>query len=151
MSITLNGLAQTTNTAMTNFAVADTTASGAGWNVTVSGLTGTGDSAVFKQYCGQTTCGTDSGPGYISSPGYALPERSLTLSSTGAKFSPETAAPSYKCNSGCLVDAGSPVTVIEAAVGNGVGTFTTTSWSGSSPRSRRPRAFTFSRKKRSTG
>ncbi len=132
MSITLNGLAQATNTAMTNFAVADTTASGAGWNVTVSGLTGTGDSAVFKQYCGQATCGTDSGPGYISSPGYALPERSLTLNSTGAKFSPETAAPSYKCNSGCLVDAGSPVTVIEAAVGNGVGTFTTTSWSGSS-------------------
>ncbi len=132
MSMTLNGLAQTTNTVMTNFAVTDTTGSGAGWNITVSGLTGTGKSAVFMQYCGQATCGTDSGPGYISSPGYALPERSLTLNSTSAKFSPETAAPTYRCNSGCFVDSGSPVKVIEAAVGNGLGTFTTNSWSGTS-------------------
>ena len=117
---------------MTNFAVADTTGSGAGWNVTVSGLTGTGKSAVFKQYCGEPKCGTDSGPGYISSPGYALPERSLTLNSTGAQFSPETAAPTYKCGSGCFVDAGSPVKVIGAAVGQGMGTFTTSSWSATS-------------------
>ena len=132
ISITLNGFAQTTTTTMTNFAVADATGSGAGWNVTVSGLTGTGNSAVFQQYCGEAKCGTDSGPGYVSSPGYALSERSLTLNSTGAKFSPETASPTYKCNSGCFVDAGSATTVVEAAVGNGVGTFTTSSWSGTS-------------------
>jgi len=131
-SITLNGFAQTTNTTMTNFAVADATGSGAGWNVTVSGLTGAGNSAVFKQYCGEAKCGPDSGPGYVSAPGYALSERSLTLNSTGAKFSPETASPTYKCNSGCFVDAGSATTVAEAAVGNGVGTFTTSSWSGTS-------------------
>ena len=131
-SIMLNGFAQMTNTTMTNFAVADATGSGAGWNVTVSSLTGTGNSAVFKQYCGEAKCGTDSGPGYVSSPGYALSERSLTLNSTGAKFSPETASPTYKCNSGCFVDAGSATTVVEAAVGNGVGTFATSSWSGTS-------------------
>ena len=131
-SITLNGFAQATNTMMTNFAVADATGSGAGWNVTVSGLTGTGNSAVFKQYCGEAKCGTDSGPGYVSSPGYALSERSLTLNSTGAKFSPETASPTYKCNSGCFVDAESATTVVEAAVGKGAGTFTTIGWSGTS-------------------
>jgi hypothetical protein len=131
-SITLNGFSQATNTIMTNFAVADTSGSGAGWNVTVSGLAGTGNSAVLKQYCGEAKCGTDSGPGYVSAPGYALSERSLTLNSTGAKFSPETGSPTYKCNSGCFVDAGSATTVVEAAVGNGVGTFTTSSWSGTS-------------------
>ncbi len=131
-SITLNGFTQTTNTMMTNFAVADSTGSGAGWNVTVSGLTGTSYSAVFKQYCGEAKCGTDSGPGYVSSPGYMLSERSLTLNSAGAKFSPEAAAPTYKCSTGCFVDAGSATTVVEAAVGSGVGTFTTSSWSGTS-------------------
>src|SRR5580658_19361 len=49
-AVTLNGQAQTTTTQMTNFAVADATGSGSGWDVTVAGLTGTGDSAVFKQY-----------------------------------------------------------------------------------------------------
>src|SRR5947209_7541210 len=36
-SVTLNGAAQTTNTAMTNFAVQDGTGTGSGWNVTVNG------------------------------------------------------------------------------------------------------------------
>ena len=50
-TVTLNGEAQTTNTAMTNFGVADSTGSGSGWNVTVEGQSGTGKSAVFAQYC----------------------------------------------------------------------------------------------------
>ena len=85
-AITLNGQAQTTNTTMTNFTVQDATGSGSGWNVTVNGNSNAGKSAVFKQYCPNATCGTDSGPGYIAG-GQTLPANSLTLTSTGASFS----------------------------------------------------------------
>src|SRR5580692_4795136 len=73
--VTLNGQAQTTTTQMTNFAVADATGSGSGWDVTVAGLTGTGDSAVFKQYC-PTVGGCGANPqGYVSG-GTTLPANS---------------------------------------------------------------------------
>src|SRR6478736_6817443 len=49
-AVTLNGSAQTTNTTMTNFGVADATGSGSGWNTTVAGQSGASKSAVFKQY-----------------------------------------------------------------------------------------------------
>jgi hypothetical protein len=39
--VTINGAAQTTNTTMTNFGVVDATGSGAGWNTTVAGQSGT--------------------------------------------------------------------------------------------------------------
>src|ERR1700752_3207283 len=84
-AITLNGQAQTTNTTMTNFTVQDATGSGAGWNVTVNGNAAGGKSAVFKQYCPNATCGSDSGPGYVSG-GQTLAANSLTLASTGASF-----------------------------------------------------------------
>src|SRR6478735_9076028 len=58
-SITLNGAAQTTNSTMTNFGIADATGSGSGWNTTVAGQAGIGKSAVFKQYCPTATCGSD--------------------------------------------------------------------------------------------
>src|SRR6201999_269849 len=84
-AITLNGQAQTTNTAMTNFGVDDATGSGSGWNVTVNGNSAGGKSAVFKQYCPNATCGTDTGPGYVTS-GQTLAANSLTVNSTSASF-----------------------------------------------------------------
>ena len=54
-TVTLNGEAQTTNEKMTNFGVVDATGSGAGWNVTVAGQSGSGKSAVFAQYCPKAT------------------------------------------------------------------------------------------------
>jgi hypothetical protein len=130
-AVTLTGSAQTTSSTMTNFAVADSTGSGSGWNVTVNGLSGAGKSTVFKQYCPNATCGTDSGPGYVAS-GYTLPADSLTLASTGASFSPSTSAPTYQCASACDVDSASPVKLVSAAPGAGMGTYATTGWGASS-------------------
>src|SRR5690349_23389028 len=111
-AITLNGQAQTTNTTMTNFAVQDATGSGAGWNVTVNGNSSAGKSAVFKQYCPNATCGTDSGPGYVAG-GQTLPANSLTLTSTGASFAAQNGstgtAPTLQCASACNVDSASAV------------------------------------------
>jgi hypothetical protein len=134
-AITLNGQAQTTNTTMTNFTVLDATGSGAGWNVTVNGNGAAGKSAVFKQYCPNASCGTDSGPGYVGG-AQTLAANSLTLSSTGASFSGQNGttgtAPSLQCASACNVDSGSPVKIASAAVGTGMGTWATTGWSGTS-------------------
>lgn len=133
--ISLNGQAQTSYSTMTPFAVIDTTGSGAGWNVTVQGQTGGGNSAVFAQYCPTATCGTDTGPGYVSG-GYSLPADSLMLTSTGAGFSAQNGsigpAPTLPCNSGCYVDSASPVTVATAATNAGEGTWLAGGWSASS-------------------
>jgi hypothetical protein len=134
-SVTLNGAAQTTNTTMTNFAVQDATGSGAGWNVTVNGNSNAGKSAVFKQYCPNATCGTDTGPGYITS-GQTLPANSLTLTSTGASFSAQNGStgtsPTLQCGSACNVDSASAVKIASAALSAGMGTWGTTGWGGSS-------------------
>ncbi|HYB25512.1 MAG TPA: WxL domain-containing protein [Solirubrobacteraceae bacterium] len=134
-AITLNGQAQTTNTTMTNFTVQDATGSGSGWNVTVNGNSNTGKSPVFKQYCPNATCGTDSGPGYITG-GQTLSANSLTLASTGASFSAQNGstgtAPTLQCSSACNVDSASAVKIASAAVNAGMGTWATTGWSGTS-------------------
>jgi hypothetical protein len=130
-AVTLNGSAQSTHTEMTNFAVKDATGSGSGWRVTVNGLTGAGDSAVFKQYCPEAKCSTDSGPGYIVS-GHELPAKSLTLNSTSAKFNPSAEAPTFTCGSGCFVDNGSAEKIVSAAEKNGMGIFTTEAWGATS-------------------
>jgi hypothetical protein len=134
-AITLNGQAQTTNTAMTNFTVRDATGSGSGWNVTVSGNSAGGKSPVFAQYCPNATCGSDSGPGYVPS-GQTLPANSLTLTGTGASFSAQNGstgtAPTVQCSSACNVDSASAVKVASAAANAGMGTWATTSWSGTS-------------------
>jgi hypothetical protein len=134
-AITLNGQAQTTNTTMTNFAVDDATGSGAGWNVTVNGNSTTGKSAVFKEYCPNASCGTDSGPGYVSG-GVTLPANSLTLNSTGASFTGQGGttgtAPTLQCGSACNVDSAAAVKIVSAAAGAGMGTWATTGWSGTS-------------------
>ena len=134
-ALTLNGQAQTLNTTMNNFSVADATGSGAGWNVTVNGDSGTGKSAVFKQYCPNATCGTDSGPGYVSS-GSTLAANSLTLNSTSATFSALNGttgtAPTHQCGSGCNVDSASAVKTISAASSAGMGTYQTSGYTATS-------------------
>ncbi len=134
-AITLNGQAQTTNTAMTNFTVQDATGGGSGWNVTVNGNSAGGKSPVFKQYCPSATCGTDSGPGYVAG-GQTLAANSLTLSSTGASFSAQNGstgtAPTLQCSSACNVDSASAVKIGVGGASAGMGTWATTGWSGTS-------------------
>ncbi|HEX4837489.1 MAG TPA: WxL domain-containing protein [Solirubrobacteraceae bacterium] len=133
-AITLNGSAQTTTTAMTNFGVADATGSGSGWNVTVAGQSGSGKSAVFAQYCPKATCGSDT-EGYVGS-GATLPANSLTLGSTGASFTGQNGstgtAPTLQCGSSCNVDSASAVKIASGAVNAGMGTWLTGSWGAAS-------------------
>ena len=133
-SVTLKGEAQTTHTTMTNYGVADATGSGAGWNVTVAGQSGTGKSAVFAQYCPTATCGSDS-EGYVTG-GATLPANSLTLNSTGANFAAQNGstgtAPELKCSTACNVDSATAVKIASAAEKAGMGTFATTGWPGTS-------------------
>jgi hypothetical protein len=134
-ALTLNGQAQTLTAQMSNFSAIDATGSATGWNVTVNGDSSAGKSAVFKEYCPNATCGSNSGPGYISG-GPTLAANSLTLNSTGAGFSALSGttgtAPTHQCNSGCFLDAASPVKVVSAAALAGMGTFQTTSYGASS-------------------
>jgi hypothetical protein len=133
-AVTLTGAAQTTNTTMTNFGVADATGSGSGWNVTVEGQAGTKKSAVFAQYCPKATCGTDP-EGYVAG-GATLPANSLTLNSTGASFAAQGGttgtAPTLQCSAACNVDHASAVKIASAAVGAGMGTWLTSGFSGTS-------------------
>ena len=135
-ALTLNGQAQTLPGQMNSYSVADASGSGAGWNVTVNGDASAGKSAVFKQYCPNATCGTDSGPGYVSS-GATLPANSLTLSSSGASFSAvggtTGTAPTHQCTStACNVDSASAVKTVSAASGAGMGTWQTSGYGASS-------------------
>jgi hypothetical protein len=133
-AITLNGGAQTTATTMTNFAVADATGAGSGWNTTVAGQSGTGKSAVFKQYCPTATCGTDP-EGYVSG-GATLAANSLTLNSTGASFSGQSGttgtAPALQCSATCAVDSATAVKIASAAASAGMGTWLTAGFGASS-------------------
>jgi hypothetical protein len=133
-SVTLNGQAQTTNSTMTNFGVADATGSGSGWNVTVAGQSGSEKSAVFAQYCPTATCGSDV-KGYVPS-GAALPANSLTLGSTGASFAAQNGstgtAPTLQCASACNVDSASAVKLASAALSAGMGTWLTSGFTGTS-------------------
>ena len=134
-ALTLNGQLQNLPAAMNNYSVSDATGSGAGWNVTVNGDGSGGKSAVFKQYCPNATCGTDSGPGYVTL-GATLAPNSLTLSSTGASFSAVSGttgtAPTHSCGSSCNVDSASAVRTVSAASGAGMGTYQTSGYGASS-------------------
>jgi hypothetical protein len=133
-AVTLSGQAQTTNSTMTSFGIADATGSGSGWNVAVEGQTGTGKSAVFAQYCGKAKCGTDN-EGYISS-GRTLAADSLTLNSTGAAFAAQNGttgtAPTLQCAASCNVDNPAPVKLASAASSAGMGTWLASGFSGTS-------------------
>jgi hypothetical protein len=133
-AVTLNGAAQTTNSSMTNFGIADATGGGSGWNVTVEGQTGVGKSAVFAQYCAKAKCGSDN-EGYVAA-GQTLAANSLTLNSTGASFSAQSGTtgtpPTPQCSTACNVDHASAVKVASAALSAGMGTYLTTGFSGTS-------------------
>jgi hypothetical protein len=136
-ALTLNGQAQTLNGTMNAFGVDDATGSGSGWNVTVSGDNTGGKSAVFKQYCTQAGgCGGDPF-GYVTS-GLTLAANTVTLNSTSAGFTAQNGTtgtpPSHQCASGCFVDAlpASPVKIISAASGAGMGTYATNGWTSTS-------------------
>jgi hypothetical protein len=133
-AVTLNGSSQTTNTTMTNIGVADATGSGAGWNVTVEGQSGTGKSAVFAAYCPKAKCGTDS-EGYVTG-GATLAANSLTLNSTGASLSAQGGttgtAPTLQCSTACNVDHATAVKIVSAAKEAGMGTYLTTGFTSTS-------------------
>lgn len=133
--VTLNGQSQTATAQVPNWSVADATGSGSGWNVTVQGDSGTGKSAVLKEYCtdGTATNGCDTavggaaGPGYVTSSPKALAANSVSLSSSGAAFSAldgtTGTAPTHQCGSSCNVDTAAPVKVAGAAADAGMGTY----------------------------
>jgi hypothetical protein len=133
-SVTLNGQAQTTNSTMTNFGVADATGSGSGWNVTVAGQSGSEKSVVFAQYCPTATCGSDV-KGYVPS-GATLPANSLTLGSTGASFAAQSGstgtASTLQCGSACNVDSATAVKIASAALSAGMGTWLTSGFTATS-------------------
>ena len=130
-AVTLDGTAQTKNATMANWGVSQTLAI-SGWNVTVSGDTGAGKSAVFKQYCPNATCGSDTGPGYVSG-GFSFAASSLQLNSTGASWTGNIGTqPSHLCNSSCSVDTTTAVKVASASNSTLLGTWTTTGYSSSS-------------------
>jgi hypothetical protein len=146
-ALTLNGQAQTLNGTMNNFGVDDATGSGSGWNVTVSGDNSGGKSAVFKRYCTQAGgCGGDAF-GYVAG-GATLAANTVTLNSTSAGFSAQGGttgtAPSHQCNAGCFVDAApaSPVKIVSAAAGAGMGTYATTGWTATSVAANTPSTVT---------
>ncbi|MFN2616081.1 MAG: WxL domain-containing protein [Thermoleophilaceae bacterium] len=131
-TLALNGGAQTLNEQMPDFSVDDTTGSAAGWNVTVNGDAAAGKSPVFKRYCPNTTCGSDSGPGYVSG-GATLPADSLKLDTTGASWSGGSGTtPAFQCSAGCSVDAGSATKIVSAAANGGLGPWSTSGFSGTS-------------------
>jgi len=129
--VTLNGQAQPLNATMANWGVT-TSGTLSGWNVTVIGDTSAGKSAVFKRYCPNTTCGTDSGPGYITG-GATLPAGSLKLNSTSASWTGTTGTtPSHLCNSGCSMDTTSAVKIASASTSVSTGTWSTTGYTATS-------------------
>jgi hypothetical protein len=134
-ALTLNGTVQTKTATMSSFGVNDTTTSPSGWNVTVIGDTGAGKSPVLRQYCPNSSCGSDSGgPGYIGA-GYRLAANSLTLDTSGASWSGGTGAtPAFNCNGGgCAVDSAANTKIASAANGStGTGLWTATGFSSSS-------------------
>ncbi len=131
-TVTIKGEAQTTHATMNNFAVQDATGTGSGWNVTVEGQTGSGKSAVFKQYCTEAACGT---VGYVAG-GFELTANSLTLNSTSASFTAEKessgTAPVFVCGSGCPMDHATKEKIAHAEVGAGMGTWATTGFTATS-------------------
>ena len=130
-AVTLNGQSQTKNATMSNWGVT-MTSSQTGWNVTVAGDTTAGKSAVFKQYCPNATCGTDSGPAYITG-GRTLAASSLTLNSTSATWTGNSGTlPSHLCNASCFMDTTTAVKIASATTSVSLGTWSTTGYSATS-------------------
>ena len=125
--VTLNGQAQTTTTTW-NLGTSPfkITSSGTnnGWNLTVQG-NGPAGSAVFKQYCPNATCGTDSGPGYVAG-GRTLPANSLTINTASAGWTSAAPKPAYQCGvTACNVDSATAVKIVSASTSVALATWTT--------------------------
>jgi hypothetical protein len=126
--ITLSGGKQTTTatTTLNHFAVTSSGTPNIGWNMTVASVTGTGKSSVFKEYCPNTTCGTDSGPGYVTG-GYTLPADSLTLDTAAASITGSGATkPTFQCNTSpfCDVDTTTQTKIVSATFASSLTTWT---------------------------
>ncbi|HYB25514.1 MAG TPA: hypothetical protein VEF89_02750 [Solirubrobacteraceae bacterium] len=125
--VTLNGQAQTTTTTWnltSNPFKITSSGTNNGWNLTVQGHAAAG-SAVFKQYCPNTTCGTDTGPGYITG-GYTLPANSLTINTASASWTTGGTTPTYQCNvTACNVDSASAVKIVSASTSVGLSAWQT--------------------------
>jgi hypothetical protein len=143
-ALTLNGQPQIATAQMPNFSVNDATGSGLGWNVTGQGDNGAGKSAVFKEYCldagAPNGCDTAVagavGPGYVTSSPKTLAANSLGLSSSGAAFTALSGttgtAPTHQCTTSCNVDSATPVKIVGAAAGAGMGSYQADSYGASS-------------------
>jgi hypothetical protein len=129
-TVTLNAKSQIVSSTMSNFSVSDTRLTKSGWNVTVEGRSGAGNSAVFAQYCPKAKCGAAS-EGYVGA-GATLVANSLKLNSSGASFTGGIGgAPTLECSVACNVDSSSAVKIASATASAG-GTWTTTGWSATS-------------------
>jgi hypothetical protein len=128
-AVTLNAKAQTVTATMNSFSVSDTRLMKSGWNITVSGQSGAGASAVFAQYCPKPKCGADP-EGYVTG-GQKLPANSLQLNSTGAAFTGGIGStPSLLCSASCNVDSATAVKVASAETSES--TWTAGGWSATS-------------------
>jgi hypothetical protein len=128
-ALTLNGATQTTTTSTTlnHFAV---TSSGTntGWNMTVASVSGGSNSSVFKEYCPNASCGTDTGPAYVSG-GYTLPSGSLKLDTAGDAIGGTGATkPAFQCSVSpfCTVDTTTPTKVVSATTSSSLTTWVAT-------------------------
>jgi hypothetical protein len=103
-----------------------------GWNVSVNGQSGAGNSPVFAQYCPKANCGPDA-EGYVTG-GQALAANSLRLNCTGASMTgglgSTGSTPQLQCAASCALDSTSAVKVVSAETSEG--TWTTTGWSATS-------------------
>jgi len=123
--VTLNGQSQSTFTIWSNAMKVTSSGTNTGWNVTVNSTATGGKSAVFKQYCPNTTCGTDSGPGYIAG-GFTLPADSLTMNTSGASWTSAAPRPTYQCSVSpfCKIDQTTATKVVSASTSVALGTWT---------------------------
>jgi hypothetical protein len=123
--VTLNGQAQTTFSLWPNAMKITSAGTNSGWNLTVNSRSGASRSAVFKQYCPNATCGSDSGPGYITG-GFTLPADSLTLNTSGASWTTSGTRPTYQCSISpfCNIDDTTATKVVSASSSVALGTWT---------------------------
>ena len=122
--VTLNGQSQTTVTTWSNAMKITSSGTNNGWNLTVNGRSGAGRSAVFKQYCPNATCGTDSF-GYVTG-GFTLPADSLTMNTSGAGWTTTGTKPTYQCSVSpfCKIDQTTATKVVSASTSVALGTWT---------------------------
>jgi hypothetical protein len=123
--VTLNGQSQNTFSLWSNAMKITSSGTNTGWNLTVNSASGGGKSAVFKQYCPSATCGSDSGPGYVTG-GFTLPADSLTMNTGGAGWTTAGTKPAYQCGTSpfCPIDNSTATKVVSASTSVALGAWT---------------------------